>query len=274
MYEYDTTLKLLLQGPAERSLRELTGAAVARWLNIELPEIGNRRADLLGETADGELVHIELQSQNDGAMPLRMAEYCLRIYRHMQRLPRQIVLYVGREAPRMAAELVGPQQSFRYHLMDIREMDGEALAASDRLGDNVIAILTRLRSHRGTVKDIVRKVSEMGDDARGFYLQALLELAGLRGLEELVAEEVGKMPITEGILDNKVLGREYRRGLEEGVREGYHQGELASLRRMIAARFGVPPAWVEDRLGTLTVPEIEKLTLRFLKAESLDELLK
>ena len=30
MHEYDTTLKLLLQGSAQRSLRELTGVAVAR----------------------------------------------------------------------------------------------------------------------------------------------------------------------------------------------------------------------------------------------------
>jgi hypothetical protein len=90
MHEYDATLKLLLQGPAQRSLRELTGAAVVRWLNVELPEIGNKRADLLGETADSQLIHIELQAQNDGTMPLRMAEYCLRIYRTLREFPRKL----------------------------------------------------------------------------------------------------------------------------------------------------------------------------------------
>ncbi len=136
MHEYDSTLKLLLQGRAELSLRELTGVSITRWLNVELPEIGNRRADLLGETDRGELIHIELQNQNDIAMPLRMAEYCLRIYRTQGKFPRQIVLYVGVDRLRMKAELVGPRLSFRYDLIDIRDMDGEALMASDRLGDN------------------------------------------------------------------------------------------------------------------------------------------
>jgi predicted transposase YdaD len=286
MHEYDTTLKLLLQGRAEQSLRQLTGVAIARWLNVELPEIGNRRVDLLGETADGGLIHIELQSQNDGAMPLRMAEYCLRIYRRLQKLPRQIVLYVGREPLGMAVELVGPQQSFRYDLIDIRELDGETLAASDRVGDNVIAILTRLGNHARTVQEIVRKVSELEDDQREFYLQALLELAGLRGLEELVAEEARKVPITESILDNKVLGKEFQRGRDEGVHEGVQQGvqlgvqqgvqlgELGLLRSMIEARFGSVPKWAEERLASRPAPEIKGLGVRLLTAESLEELLK
>jgi hypothetical protein len=42
---------------------------------------------LLGETADGSLLHIELQSTNDPAMPLRMAEYCLRVYRMLGKFP-------------------------------------------------------------------------------------------------------------------------------------------------------------------------------------------
>lgn len=33
----------------------------------------NPRSDFLGETVDGDLVHVELQSGNDMAMPLRMA---------------------------------------------------------------------------------------------------------------------------------------------------------------------------------------------------------
>jgi len=80
MHQYDSTPKLRLPGSAQRSLRELTGAAITRWLHIDLPEVGDRRAGLPGETAEGALIHIELQGQNDAAMPLRMAGYCLRIY--------------------------------------------------------------------------------------------------------------------------------------------------------------------------------------------------
>jgi hypothetical protein len=47
---------------------------VKTWLNVEVPEVQNTRVDLVGQTFAGEFVHIEIQSANDPAMPLRMAE--------------------------------------------------------------------------------------------------------------------------------------------------------------------------------------------------------
>jgi hypothetical protein len=98
-------------------------------------------------------------------------------------------------------------------LIDIREIDGERLLASGQTGDNVIAILTRLRSHGTAVQEIVRKVAELEEDARNFYLRALLELAGLRDLEELVEEEARKAPMYIDILENKVLVPSHRNAL-------------------------------------------------------------
>ena len=87
MQEYDVVLKLLLRGSAKVVLDELAGTTIARWLNVELPEVVNRRVDLLGETADGALIQIELQSSADNTIALRMAEYSLAIYRLL--LPRK-----------------------------------------------------------------------------------------------------------------------------------------------------------------------------------------
>jgi hypothetical protein len=70
MQEYDIALKLAL-GSAEETMRELTGGAVCRWLNVELPEVRGSRVDLLGESDAGELVHIELQSSNDPPKAVR-----------------------------------------------------------------------------------------------------------------------------------------------------------------------------------------------------------
>ena len=80
------------------------------------------------------MIHIELQNQNDIAMPLRMAEYCLRIYRTQRKFPRQIVLYVGKDRLRMKAELIGPRLSFRYDLIDIREVEGRGSAGERSIG--------------------------------------------------------------------------------------------------------------------------------------------
>ena len=68
MPDYDVTLKMLLQSSASIALREITGAAVVKWLNVELPKVQNPRLDLLGETTGGGLVQVELQSTNDPTM--------------------------------------------------------------------------------------------------------------------------------------------------------------------------------------------------------------
>ena len=52
-------------------MRELTGTAIVKWLDVELPKVQNLRLDLLGETITGDLVHLELQSGNNASMPLR-----------------------------------------------------------------------------------------------------------------------------------------------------------------------------------------------------------
>jgi hypothetical protein len=166
MQKYDVSLKLLLRSSGASALQALTGGvAVERWLDVEMPEVRNTRVDLLGETSAGGLLHIELQSTNDSAMPLRMAEYCLRVYRLFNRFPRQILLYVGDAPLQMETELNGPGLKFSYESSDIRNLDGERLLESDHIGDNVMAILTRLRDRKRAVQRIPGTIAGGENDA-------------------------------------------------------------------------------------------------------------
>ena len=132
MQEYDVALKLLLRGSAKLTMRELTGTAVENWIDVELPKVvQNTRVDLLGETADKGLVHLELQSGHDPDMPLRMAEYCLGVFRLFERFPRQVLLYVGEAPLRMASELRGDDVWFRYRA-DRHPRAGRRAAAGKR----------------------------------------------------------------------------------------------------------------------------------------------
>ena len=117
------------------SIRELTGTTIAKWLNVELPKVQNLRLDLLGESVDGSLVHLELQSGNDTNMPLRMAEYCLGVFRLYGKFPRQILLYVGRAPLRMDSELRSADLRYRYRAVDVRDLDGDRLLESEDIGD-------------------------------------------------------------------------------------------------------------------------------------------
>jgi hypothetical protein len=229
---------------------------------VELPEVQSTRVDLLGETATGELVHIELQSSNDATMPLRMAEYCLRVLRQFGRFPQQLVVYVGEPPMRMGTELHGPRLQYSYRVVDIRELDGERLLESPQVGDNIVAILTRLTDVRASVDRILARIGALEPGERERALASLLILSGLRDLGEVVEEEARKMPILNDILDHKVLGREYKKG------------ELVVLRRLIEKRFGSIPTWAEERLAGLSPRQLEDLSVRVLDAKSLEELLR
>jgi len=204
MQEYDATLKLLLRGSATVTMREVTGGAIANWLDVELPKVQNLRVDLLGETGDGALVHLELQSTNDAAMPL----------------------------------LENPD-----------------------VGDNVIPILTRLRDQREAIRTIVGRIAELPPGDRDAMLSRL-------------EEEARQMPLMDSILDNKVLGREYKRGLAEGKAEGKAEGEMTILRSQIEKRFGTLPQWAEEELHSRSTDELVELGLRILEAPTLEDLLK
>lgn len=277
MQEYDIALKLLLRGSAVVAMRELTGAPVARWLDVELPKVQNLRLDLLGETADGGLVHVELQSGNDAAMPLRMAEYCLGVFRLFGQFPRQVVLYVGEPQLQMENKLRGADVLFQYRMIDIRTLEGDRLLESAEVGDNVIAILARLRDHEDAVRRIVERIAGLAAAEREVALSQLMILAGLRHLSKTVEQEIRKMPIDVDIREHEVLGPMFieaeQKGREEGLQEGLQAGELTILRRQIEKRFGALPSWAGEKLAKMPASELEDLSERVLDAKSLDELL-
>jgi hypothetical protein len=83
---------------------------------------------------------------------------------------------------------------------------GERLLESEEVGDNVIAILTRLRDHRGAVRQIVERIAGLPASEREIALPRLSILAGLRRLAKTVEQEARKMPIHIDIPENEVLG--------------------------------------------------------------------
>jgi hypothetical protein len=290
MQAYDVALKLLLQRSAKLTMRELTGTAVETWLDVELPKVQNLRLDLLGKTAGGGLVHMELQSSNDGAMPFRMLEYCLGVQRLFGQFPRQVLLYVGEAPMRMEHELRGPDLFFQYRLVDIRTLNGDRLLESRPVGDNIIAILAQLRDPEEAIHRIMERIAGLAAAERETALAQLTILAGLRHLSEAVEQERRKMPIDLDIREHAVLGpmiieaelqaelkgelKGELRGELKGELKGERKGELTVLRRQIEKRFGAIPSWAAEQLDSRSTAELEELSVRVLDAQSLEDLMK
>lgn len=270
MQDYDVVMKKLL----EKSARRVTGIPVARWLPTELPKVQNLRIDLLGETTNGELIQLEVQSSNEADVPFRMLEYLVGIARaHKKRMknriPRQILLYVGREPLDMPNRFEWPAGVAHYTLIDMRELDAQAFLDSNEPSDNVLGVLARLRDRRAAVHGILEKIAALGLADREFFYRALLILAGLRpGTAQVIEEEVTQMPLSIDIREHEVLGPMYDRA----VAEGEHKGQLVLLRQLIEQRLGSVPEWVEQKLSQFSTEELGAVGGRVLKAASFEDL--
>jgi len=278
MHEYDVTLKTVLEALSGPALRLVTGTdVVVHWPGTQPLQVRSPRVDLLGETADQRLIHIELQSTNDPNMAVRMLEYAVGIKRAYGRFPVQVLLYAGRPLMKMQNRLDEPDLTFRYRLVDMRQLDSEPLLASSHLEDNVIAILTRLVDQRGAVRRILARIAASKPASRELAMAELTTLAGLRGLGDILKGEVTGMPILDDIMDHDLFGPKIREGMAAGraagLEEGRKEGERQVVRRLMEKRFGPMTPWAEDRLKSLTVEEIEHVALRLLEAATLQELL-
>ncbi len=286
MHEYDTVLKALLQSPQTTIFGKIIGARIDHWLKVEFPEVQQTRVDMLGVTTvhETDLAAVELQSANDMKLPLRMAEYALRTYRLYELFPRQYVLYVGNDPMRMPSELVGPTFFCRYTIVDIRTLDEESLLSSPFDSDHIMVILTNHRDRRETIRRILQRIATLEGGRRDDAFKKLMILAGLRKLGDTIRAEVKHMPILDDIMEHDVLGPTFRegmqkgleqgvqKGLEQGIQKGLEQGEQTLLRRMLTKRFGELPTWVEERVSTLSISEVEALSMRLFDAKSIDEL--
>lgn len=149
---FDVTFKHLFRNSHGILARMLFGEAV-EWLNVELPEVRNLRPDLLSRTAGGEIHHSEIHAKPDPGMAFRMLEYYVALVRIFRVHVIQTLLYIGREPLRIPAGYGSPSLKFEFRIVNLREMDGADLLASDDWADNEFALLTR--ADRETV---IRKV--------------------------------------------------------------------------------------------------------------------
>ena len=296
MHEYDVTLKSILTRPGSALLNALTGTSSLRWLNVEAPQVNNRRVDLLGESPKGDLVHIELQARNEKDFSLRMGEYLFGIARRYKRIPRQVALYVGERPLRMKASVEGSGWTYRFRLVDIRDLNGDHLLASENLGDNILAVLTQIGNQRETVRRILSQIAAGSREERGKALAEFFIVAGLRKLSGEAKREARRMPILndyfEDLKHDKVMMAMVREqsavavkesqvaarlaGLAEGRVKGRVQGrvegQMELLLGLVGKRFGSVPPRVRKRLAALKPDQLTSASLRLLDARTIDEL--
>jgi len=209
-----------------------------------------------------------LQSSNVVDMPLRMLEYGVGIWRVRGVFPRQILLYVGNDRLRMASGFQSVGLDYRYQLVDIRDLDGEALLESDSTSDNILALLAGIQNKVAAIRRILGKIARLQPGKREDALRKLLLVSGMRGVGRLFHQERKKMPVDMDILEHDYVGPLIREGIAQGRREA----TVEILKGQIEKRFGNLPTWVEQRLTDSSQADLQNLALKVIDAKTLEEL--
>jgi hypothetical protein len=233
-------------------------------------------------------------------MAEREGVYYLETYRAFHEYPIPVVLYLGKEPMRIRDWIKSEHMSFRFRLIDIRELDGDALAEHGSLGDAMIAILATVRSEHKAIRRVLDRIAKLKDKERELAVEQLAILAGLRDLEiEIIKEARRYMPFVIDLMENKVFRNAYERGTEagmaegrarglaegkaegmaQGMAEGMAQGKMEGgleegrrlLLRQLEKRFGNVPPSVRTKVAQANLNEIESWSLRLLEAATLED---
>jgi hypothetical protein len=192
------------------------------------------------------------------------------IFQQTGRIPRQIVVYVGRAKMRMPVRIEHPKLKFEYILLDIRTIDAAPLIASGEIEANIIGFLCGNGATRENLRRILRNLCRFESNRRKDALAQLAALAGLRVKQEIFVEEAIEMGLQADIQENLI----FRGFYNDGVQVGEQKGESKLLRMLLQTKFGKLPKWALEYLQTAQTSELEAASLRLLKASTLEEVLR
>jgi len=271
-FDFDGTLKEMCErdGSSLVTIQD-SRRTVTEFLNVELPRVQTRRADVVARLDDGSIAHVEFQSDNDSGIAYRQGIYCLALGEKYRCHVHQTVIYVGRGRMTMADGIQVGATSVSYRLMDIRSMDADALLSSGRQGDIAMALLASGGTRRLT--QIIRRAAKLDVESRERVLGQLLVLSGLRGMPGEVEWEMKRMGVVIDVTKNPVLMRYLNEAAERAEAKGEARGRARMFQEILEARFGPLPKWAVQRIGRASLEQLEGWSPKLLKAETLTEVL-
>jgi hypothetical protein len=201
------------------------------------------------------------------------------IHRSLGEPVEQTVLYVGRGPLTMPASFRSGGIRHEYTILNLREMDGAALLASDDWTDNEWALLTRSHPEE-VIRVVFAKLRGLRGEEQREAATSFMILGGILGIETEIGRRFHEEMID--IMDNQVLGPAIRQGLEQGlqqgmqqgVQQGMQQGISYALHTVLESRFGALPSWVQEKITTASPETRNRWLQTFHQATSLEEALR
>jgi predicted transposase/invertase (TIGR01784 family) len=258
---YNATSKTLFHPISTALLAILIAQRALRMESLEFFTVKQQSPDLLLTLEDGSLFHLELQTDNDIKMPLRMLEYYSLIWQHYNQAPTQMVLYLGWSRLSMTTIIAEKTLQFSYPVQDIRDINCQPLAESTNIGDNRLSFLCKNGTTLDNLRKILRRIQGLPNGDRQDALAQLLLLSPLRWAETLLTSEIKRMPIQMDLRDHPYIQEMLKATAFAAKQEGEAEGKLESKMEMAKAMLaeGLEAAFIAKITG-LSLAEIDQLS--------------
>ena len=204
-------------------------------IDKEFQRVEDRRADVVANVDDKYILHLEIQNQNDKTMPLRMMRYYTDI-KFITKLPiKQYIIYIGKNKLSMPDFIKDIDFTYKYNIIDMKNIDCEEFIKIDTPDSLVLAILCDFKDKdkQDVVNYIIKRIEELTDE-NGFrkYLLMLDELSENRNLKKHIKKGLDMLSdinIEKSSLYELAFERGERDGLQKGIKEGLQKGMIKGL---------------------------------------------
>ncbi|MEM8639454.1 MAG: Rpn family recombination-promoting nuclease/putative transposase [Cyanobacteria bacterium P01_G01_bin.54] len=238
---YDSSCKYLIETYPTDFTNWLIGKSVA-LTQLKPTELISEpmRADSLLLQGEDMILHVEFQTKPDAKIPLRMADYYLRIHKQFpEKRVHQMVIYLRSSRLPLVKETQFKSQGMTHRFKVIRLWEQPKDVFWDVPGLLPFAILSRAaaKDAAALLRQIKVRIEAVAEDAamRGNLETVTAVFAGLK-LETEVIEQIMRSQAMQESTFYQSLVREaeertLERGREEGRKEGLQEGLQRGLRK-------------------------------------------
>jgi uncharacterized protein YuzE len=250
-------------------------------ISAEISLVKTFRPDILVE-ADGEIIQVEIQAQQDKTLPKRMFRYYYAIVEKYKKEPTQIVLFVGKGNP-PPSEYKTPKLTLKYKVLDMKRIDPDVFIKSKKPGEVIVGILAgKFKDKPRIIKKVKKRIVEILKNEEKIikYIDSISFLAGLFDIEIKVEPMPIQVDIRKTFLYKWGEEEGEKRGIVKGLKEGEKRGLVKGLKEAILVgtrlRFGDQKAkQIRNFLEKIDdLNHLKKIKREVIRAESWENFVK
>jgi len=195
------------------------------WTRVE-----KRDSDIVFKN-ENRIIHIEIQNSHHGNMELRMLRYYSDIlFEYKDCTVTQYLIYIGKDKCYMKSEIKRDEISYKYGIIDMKDVACEDLLYHDNPSAVALSILCDFKNKdkQMVVNTILKRLKELtdGDDLEyKNYLKKVNILSTNRDLENEV--EKGAKMLSVNVEKTPF----YRMGMKDGIKEATFENAIAMIEK-------------------------------------------